>query len=131
MKTTALALLATLAGFATTTARADHSRVNVGIGINVGSAYGGPAYAPPPVMLPPTATVIVPPAPRYTPSRGHWEDVTVKTWIPGRWVASRVRWGRPVRYFEEGRYAFRTERVWVDHAPRPAYGYNRGGVWNR
>ena len=51
----------------------------------------------------------------------------MKNWIPGRWVVSRDRWGRPVRFYEQGYFAFRTDRVWVDHHAydgRGSYRYN-------
>lgn len=99
MKPITLAFFTALAGFATTAARAD-SRVNVDVGIAIGA---------------PAPTVVHAPAYGYTPSRGHWEHVTVKTWIPGRWVTGRDRWGRPVRMFEKGYYTYRTDRVWVAH----------------
>jgi hypothetical protein len=44
----------------------------------------------------------------------------------------RDRWGRPVRFFENGRYAFHTERVWVDgHGRDNRYGYGYRNGWNR
>ena len=130
MKPLILALTVALAAFGSTAARADHSSVNVGFGMS----FASPAVvaAPAPAYCPPAATVVAPVSNfRYVPAPGHWEDVTVKTWIPGRWVTSRDRWGRPVRFFEEGRFAFRTERVWVDSRRDSGYGYNYNGGWNR
>jgi len=125
MKLATYALLAGLAGFATTAARADHGRINVGVAVAVAPTYSVPAYYPPTTNYYPAAPVV----------RGHWDDVTVKTWIPGRWITSRDRWGRPVQVFENGRYAFRTERVWVDGRSRgnDYYGYNDNNRrdWNR
>jgi hypothetical protein len=127
MKTIAAAtFLAALAGFATS-ARADHSRVTVGV--TLGSNYNAPAY------------VATPGPVRYAPeyARGHWEDVTTKMWVPGRWIESRNRWGRVVRTFENGHMEYRTDRVWVE-APRAeyrnyGYGYrderDEHRVWNR
>src|SRR4051812_42337636 len=135
MKTIAAAtLLAAIAGFATN-ARADHGRVDVGI--TFGSPAPATVYAHAPVYAP---TPVY--APAYTPEvRGHWEDVTTKTWIPGRWIETRNHWGRPVRVFENGHLEYRTDRVWVE-APRHEYGNygygdrdyrNRydGRSWNR
>jgi hypothetical protein len=136
MKRIALALLATAAvGLGANAARAD-TRFSVGVN------YGSPVYAPP-------AVVYAPPAVVYAPARAHgyFKDVTVKTWVPERWVNSRDRWGRPVRVCEPGYFTYRTDRVWVDgrserdHDNRygyenRGYGYdnhghdNRGG-WNR
>lgn len=125
MKRTALALLATVAALAATSARAD-TRVSIGINL------GGPHYrpAPPAVVYAPA-----PPAVVYAPApvRGYWSDVTVKTWVPERWISSRDRWGRHVRVCEPGYFTYRTERVWVDgrsdHGPRGhAYGYDNNRV---
>src|SRR5437867_3801626 len=124
MKRITIALLAAGAALAANSARA---HTNVSIGVDLGS----PAYFPPP------AVVYAPPAVVYGPGpvRGYWKDVTVKTWVPGRWVMSRDGWGRPVRACEPGYYAYRTDRVWVDarHDRGNHYGYeNRGyGYENR
>src|ERR1043165_8541867 len=99
MKTITLALATALAALGSTAARADHNSVSVG----VGATFNSPAVvtAPSPDYRAPV-TVVTPASNfHYTPSRGHWEDVTVKTWIPGRWVTSRDRWGRTHRFFEE------------------------------
>jgi len=120
MKRITIVLLATAATLAVASARAD---TRVSIGVNVGI----PTYrsAPPAVVYAPP-----PPAVVVAPARGYWKDVTVRTWVPERWVASRDRWGRPVRYCEPGYYALRTERVWVatpDRGPVSrgyAYGYD-------
>ena len=113
MKRIAIALLATAAALAANSARAD-TRFSFGISLGV------PAYCPPP------AVTYAPPAVVYAPApiRGYWTDVTVKTWVPERWVTSRDRWGRVVRICEPGYYAYRMDRVWVDgHADR---GYHPG-----
>lgn len=128
MKRIAFALLATAATLAASTALAD-TRVSIGVNL------GGPAYrpAPPTVVYAPPPTVVYAPA----PSRGYWRDVTVKTWVPERWVHSRDRWGRPVRICEPGYFTYRTDRVWVDgradHGHRDhSYSYDRSrGGWNR
>ncbi len=131
MKTITIALLATAAALAASSARAD-SRVSLGINVGI------PLYRPaPPVVYAPAPTVV------YAPvaPRGHWEEVRVKTWMPERVVFSRDRWGRSVRVCEPGYFTYRTDRVWVDrdgrgnrdHGPAGyAYGYdhNRSG-WNR
>ena len=119
-----LALLATTASLAATVARAD-TRISFGLNLGV------PVYVPaaPVVACPP------PPAVVYAPSapRGHWEDVTVKTWVPERWTHSRDRWGRTVRVLEPGYYTYRTERVWVETPHRPHHpGHSPNAyAWNR
>jgi hypothetical protein len=115
-KTITLALVAAFAGFAAT-AKADHTRVNVGIGFDYGPPAAAPVYVPAPVVVPRAEF-------RYNDrhDRGHWETVTTKVWVPARWVSSRDRWGRPVRVLENGFYTFRTDRVWVDHGNH-RYGY--------
>lgn len=119
MKTITIALLA-LAGFAATSARAD-SRVNVGVGITFGNVH--PVYsAPAPVYGAPVYHV-----PAYGPARGHWETVTVKTWVPERWVITRDRWGRSHRVLERGYFTYRTDRVWVDHRRDGRGHHDRGG----
>ena len=144
MKRLTIALLATAAALAANSARAD-TRVSVGVNL------GGPAYrpAPPAVVYAPAPPPTVVYAPAPVPARGYWKDVTMKTWVPERWVSSRDRWGRPVRVCDPGYYTYTTNRVWVDgrheHYNRGyAYGYdnnrrdydtrgdydNRGG-WNR
>jgi hypothetical protein len=117
MKRFAIALLVTAAALAANSARAD---TRVSIGVNM----GGPSYGPAvPVYAPPPAVVYAP-----APARGYWKDVSVKTWVPERWVSSRDRWGRPVRVVEPGYYTYRTERVWVDSSDRNYRGHdNRGG----
>lgn len=105
MKRIAIALLATVAGLAVSSARAD---THVSFGINVGA----PVYRPaPPVVVytpaPPPPVVVVAP-------RGYWKEVRVKTWVPERWLVRYDRRGRPERYCEPGYYTYRTDRVWVD-----------------
>ncbi len=112
MKRIAIALLASVAGLAATSARAD-TRVNLGINIGV------PAYrSSPPVVVvaPPPARYYAPPTVVYAPPppRGYWQDVQVKTWVPERWVVRNNRWGRPDRYCEPGYYTYTTNRVWVE-----------------
>jgi len=55
------------------------------------------------------------PAPVYAPAdRGHWENVTTRSWVPAHWEVRRDQWGREVRVFERGHETFLTNRVWVD-----------------
>ena len=116
MKPLPIVLLSALAAFAATGARADHSRVNIDVGISIGSAR--------PVYVEPAPVVVVPAGHRHiAPARGYWDVVTVKTWMPGRWVHSYDRRGRPHRFFEKGHYVYRTERVWVET------GRGRGGEY--
>lgn len=60
---------------------------------------------------------------------GYWKRVEVRTWVPGYWVTER-RHGRAHRYYVEGHYEIRTDRVWVaynryDRHDRRDYGYGR------
>jgi hypothetical protein len=116
MKPFALALLAGATVLAANSAFA-HTSVNFGVQV------GAPAYipAPPPaVVYAPAPEYCPPPVVHYVPSRGHWESVMVKTWVPARWVATRDNCGRSVRVYERGYFTYRNERVWVD-------GYGRRG----
>lgn len=56
--------------------------------------------------------------------RGYWKDVTVKAWVPARWVVSRDRRGREFRTMEKGYFTYRTDRVWVSN-DRNSGGYGR------
>lgn len=64
-------------------------------------------------------------------TRGYWKEITVKTWVPERWVVSCDRRGREIRTLTPGYFTYRTDRVWVDGrdgrdgADRFDYGYNR------
>ncbi len=65
---------------------------------------------------------------------GYWKRVEVRTWVPGYWVTER-RHGRTHRYYVEGHYKVRTERVWVsydryDRHDRK-YGYGRDRDYRR
>jgi hypothetical protein len=131
MKRIALALVATAAVLAATSARAD---TRVSIGVNV----GGPAYRP----APPAVVYAPPPAVVVAPSHGYWKDVQVKTWVPERWVVRTNRWGRTERVCEPGYYTYVTNRVWVDtrhdhNHSRGSYSYGYGHDrhdhrgWNR
>lgn len=61
---------------------------------------------------------------------GYWKRVEVRTWVPGYWVTER-RHGRTHRYYVEGHYEIRTERVWIAYDRhdrrdrRYSYGYGR------
>ena len=120
--------LALLAATASLTATATRAETRISFGLNVGV----PVYVPsaPVVACPPPPPTVV-----YAPvaPRGHWEDVTVKTWVPERWTHSRDRWGRTVRVLEPGYYTYRTERVWVETPHRPHHpGYSpKAYAWNR
>jgi hypothetical protein len=111
MKRIAIALLVSAAALAASSARAD-TRFSVGINL------GAPVYRPaPPAVVVAPAPVYDPSAPAsvaYVPARGYWKEVTVKTWVPERWVMSRDRWGRSARVCEPGHYIYRTDRVWID-----------------
>lgn len=52
--------------------------------------------------------------------RGYWDTVRVKVWVPGYWT-TRYERGRKVRCHVEGRYEWRTERVWVSGPPSRGY----------
>jgi hypothetical protein len=132
MKRMTLALLVAAGSLTVTAARAD-TRISFGLSLGVPTYVpSAPVVAcpPPPALAsPPPLTVVYAPA----APRGHWEDVTVKTWVPERWTYGRDRWGRSVRVLEPGYYSYRTDRVWVEtplrphhpgHAPR-AYAWNR------
>lgn len=126
MKATALAVLVSAAALAALPARAD---TRVSIGVNV----GGPAYRPAPptvVYAPPPAVSYAPPAVVVAPARGYWKDVSVKTWVPERWVVRHNRWGRPERYCEPGYYTYRTERVWVDARDHRGPGFDPRGSYS-
>lgn len=43
---------------------------------------------------------------------GYWKRVEVRVWVPGTWVTER-RHGHAHRYYIEGHYEYRTNRVWV------------------
>jgi hypothetical protein len=107
-----LALAVTAAALAVPVARAD---TRIGFGVRIGSPIHRPA--PPVVVYAPRAPTVVyapPPVLVYSPNRGYWTDVTVKSWVPERWIVSRDRWGRSIRHCEPGYFTYRTERVWVD-----------------
>jgi hypothetical protein len=127
MKRITFALLATAATLAVASARAD-TRFSIGVNLGVPAYRPAPpvvVYAPPPAVCPPAPAVVV------APARGYWKDVSVRTWVPERWVVRPDRRGRPVRYCEPGYYTYRTERVWVENHDRGfsgrgyAYGYDR------
>lgn len=51
---------------------------------------------------------------------GYWKRVEVRTWVPGYWVSER-RHGRTHRYYVEGHYEIRTDRVWVAYSRHNRY----------
>lgn len=53
---------------------------------------------------------------------GYWKTVTVRHWVPGYWAHSCDRYGRPVRVFVEGRWEYRTDRVWVSYGRPDRHG---------
>lgn len=55
------------------------------------------------------ARIVCPPEPR-----GYWKEITVKTWVPARWIVNCDFRGREVRVLEPAHFAYRTDRVWVD-----------------
>jgi hypothetical protein len=127
MKTTTIALAALLAGFAASAARAGSQ---VYVGVNTGPLYRpeAPVYrtTAPAVIVQGAIPYYAAPAPR-----GYWKDVTVKTWIPERWSMGRNQWGRPVRVFEPGHFAYATNRVWVDGRHDRNDHWNNSSNWRR
>lgn len=60
---------------------------------------------------------------------GYWKTVEVRSWVPGYWASER-RHGRTIRYYVEGHYEVRHDRVWVasgryDRPDHRDYGYGR------
>ena len=60
----------------------------------------------------------------HTHSGRNHEWVTVRVWIPGRWVIHFDNYGHRVRYYERGRYEFRRHAVVWDG--RRDYDHDRG-----
>jgi hypothetical protein len=122
-------LIAGLSGVAGTaqTAKASHNN-NEAIaaiggfigGVIVGSAIHNDHREPERVYSPPPRVIV---EPRY--SRGHWDTVTVRTWVEGRWFVSFDDCGRRIRSWTPGHYEFRHERVWVDGRHDRRYDYGR------
>jgi hypothetical protein len=79
---------------------------SIGIGVNVGPAYGGYYAAPPPPPPPPIAYVPPAPGPGYTWIQGYWGYNGGRyAWTNGYWMRpphGRGRWVAP-RY-HQGRY---------------------------
>lgn len=127
MKATTFALLSLVTGFATAAAHTE-DRVPVGRHFDPGATpameaarrhidvrddRGGRSYG-------------YSDRSRREAPRGYWRDVTVKTWIPERWVMTRNRWGRAVRIFEPGYFTCSTSRMWVDaRRNSPAHAWSR------
>jgi hypothetical protein len=115
-----VAALSGFAGLANTANAGTDLRINLNLGLPrppvlvvSGGGRGGPAYGY---------------NGRYdsreTP-RGYWREISVRTWVPARWVVSCDRRGREIRRFEDGYFTYRTDRVWVDGGNGPGYGYGR------
>ena len=129
IKATVLTLAATAFAFAPKPAVAGDKEVAL-IGGLIGGAIIGAAIAD---SHDHDRTVVVSSGYGYDHRRddrrddGYWKTVEVRTWVPGYWVSER-RHGRTIRYFVEGRYECRTDRVWVsyDRHDRRGYGYDRG-----
>jgi hypothetical protein len=110
------------ATFASQTARAGDEEVLAAIGGFIGGVIVGSQAnhhaCPPPVVAdcaprPEVGVAVTFGSYRQAP-RGYWEWVTVRTWVPGRWVVAYDGCGRRVHSFERGRYEHRRERVWVE-----------------
>jgi hypothetical protein len=56
---------------------------------------------------------------------GYWKDVSVRTWVPAHWE-TRYDYGRCVRVYVPGHYAYRTEHVWVSHGRHHGHHHDRG-----
>jgi hypothetical protein len=69
--------------------------------------------------------------PHHVAPRGYWKDVSVKVWVPSRWIVSRDRWGHEVRTHVRGHYTYRTDRVWVDTNRDHGHGRHGGHVSRR
>ena len=134
------AALAACAGLAST-AKADGGiRFGISFGDYGRPAYCAPVYAPPHCAVPEYPVYVqpgyghqnydspdrgqgfyngggygsnyCPPVVEHRP-RGYWQDVTVKTWVPGQRIETHDQWGRHVCVEQPGYFAYRTERVWV------------------
>lgn len=78
-------------------------------GVIIGNAISESRHSAYP---PPHTTVIV--NDRRDDNRdGYWKTVSVRVWVPGYWVEERSRFGRHHRYYVDGRYEYRDDRVWV------------------
>jgi hypothetical protein len=61
---------------------------------------------------------------------GYWKDVSVRHWVPARWIVECDRYGREYRRLIPGHFVYRTDRVWVSH-DRGYDRYDRGGRYGR
>lgn len=123
-------LLAGLTGWAATPAQARHHdhEALAALGGFIGGVIVGSAIdhdrppSPPPVCVIPRheigGRVVI--ASGHRP-HGYWDWVTVRVWVPGRWVQSWDRHGHRVRFFQAGHYEHRRERVWVEARGRHRY----------
>ena len=105
-----IAALSGLAGFATTAHAGTDFRINLNLGlprppaiIVSGRGYEAPAYG----------YTRVDSCDDRAPS-GYWKEITVKTWVPERWIVTYDRRGREIRSCSPGYFTYRTDRVWVD-----------------
>jgi hypothetical protein len=129
MKATALAFMSLLAGLVVSTSRAEtgaYASVDVQSGPVVAAPVGVPMM-PLPRYAPGYATV---PPVRYEAPRGYWRDVTVRSWVPDRWIVTPGRHGRTVRVFEPGHFVCSTDRVWVESRRGDDFGRHMDR-WNR
>ena len=63
---------------------------------------------------------------------GYWKNVTVRHWVPDRWIVEYDRRGREYRRVIPGHYVLRTDRVWVSYDRHDRYDrYGRGYGYNR
>lgn len=88
------------------------------VGSSIEHSRPGPQYCGPDYDRGPRVAVSY-----GAPRHGYWRVVTIKTWVPARWVVFHD-YGHKVRRYEPGYFRYRTERVWVDSFDR------RDGRWN-
>lgn len=62
---------------------------------------------------------------------GYWKDVSVRTWVPGRWIIECDRYGREYRRRVPGHFVYRTDRVWVSHDRHDRGRYDRYDRYGR
>ena len=60
----------------------------------------------------------------HTHSGRNHEWITVRVWVPGRWVIRYDNYGHRSRYFERGRYEYRRHAMGYDH--HGLRGHDRG-----
>jgi hypothetical protein len=110
-----IAALSSLAGLATT-AHAGDFRINLNLGLPrlpvvvIADRHDAPVYG----------YARVDSCDDRSAPRGFWKEVSVRIWVPERWVATCDRRGREIRTLSPGYFTYRTDRVWVDYS----HGYN-------